>query len=159
MGKLLTALIIVLVLIVAVFFIYQVATPQVSTGKVINTNEEQKCRSDYVLKIFDTQYLGDDINHDCPSINGGVRQGEFEVTLKITNPNDVQLSIPCSLVISKTNFDVDPPVQYDKRILKEWTLEVDSGSDEFITKNFDIPECYDKWDIECKDVDELSECD
>ena len=158
MGKLTIAIIIVLILGVGIFFIYQVATPKVSAGNSIETEKEQKCHSDYVLKISDTQYLGNDINHNCPSITGGVRQGEFEVTLEITNPNDIDLSIPCSLVISKTNFDVDPPVQYDKKILTEWTLEVKRNSKEFITKNFEIPECYGNWNVECKNISELPEC-
>lgn len=158
MGKIITGLIIVLILAVVIFGAYQFFKPEVFSGKVVQEKEDLKCQSDYIFEVIDSQYLDNHINHNCPSINGGVREGKFEATIKITNPNDILLSIPCSLIISKTNFDTNPPTIYGEKVLENWVFDIGSGSTEIITKNFEIPECYDTWNVECKDIGELPEC-
>lgn len=152
-------ILVVIVLAVAVFLQFLKPSIQSVTGEVIDEGlRNELCPYAYQIDVIDEEWKNVKINHNCPHITGGIRNGRVELLINIENLNNIALDIPCYVEISRTNFDTEPSTQYDQKRIKDFTISVNPKSSKVIKESFYIPECYGSYIVECANIEELPEC-
>ena len=159
-----TAVILLIIVFSLIFFwqFYQSSSKHSSTeslsGNVILEDIKDLCPMDYQMKILYKDFENKDANHDCSNLVGGVRDGEVDLQIEFINNNEISLSVPCKFVFVKNNLKSDEPYAIDRKENPSFLVNMPPRSTEVIRERINIPECYDYWELNCKDVDELPEC-
>lgn len=147
------------VVVLSIVLVWQFSKSSTQSSNTITENmdgiKEPTCPYEYELKLLNDNFM-DNVRNDCPNINGGTHNGDFEIELEVLNRNDIPLSIPCKFIFTKTFFNSDPIHSIEKE--EEFTIFVGAKSTKKESFKKSFPECYTGWKVDCKDIDELPEC-
>lgn len=94
---------------------------------------------------------------ECPEKGGIANYGNIQLKLEVINQNNILLSTKCKLIIRRNDF-LSPKI-LDEQQIETITMNIPAQDTKTLTKNVYLPKCYDFIGLECKDIDELPECE